>query len=100
MQKGYKSRVEFNYLVEGGDKTGMALRSIVCSMNVTLPRSIVSSLLGVEIALRLDKRSFFRFKPGALGVRRSWIKPGLWIAPLAPRVGVVNLRGESGDGNK
>ena len=80
--------------MEGGDKTGIALRSIVCSMNVTFPLSIVSSLLGVEMARRFDKRSFFRFRPGgALGVKRSLIKPDC-VTPPKARAGVVLLRGE------
>ena len=66
------------FRVEGGERTGIELRSIVCSMNVTFSLRIVSSLVGVEMALRFEKWFFFFFfesREGSLpfGVRRSWI---------------------------
>ncbi len=58
----------FFFLVEGGDRIGMALRSDVLSMKVTsfLLSIDLSLFVGVEMALMLDRRSFFLALMGVL----------------------------------
>jgi len=81
----------FFFLVEGGDNTEMALKSADLSKNVTLPRSIVSSLLGVDIALEFVLRSTFVLRRGVL--RSDCARIGVVILREGPGFGETNLAG-------